>query len=156
MLEKFPPVEKIAEAWSALASGRVKIDGSPDALSGTAEVVSSNGEKTYRLAWDGNVYESDDSATWWQGYPGYPVLALLMAQGKLPYDPRLGEYFKGINWNAANAKAKRNYAEALRSAIDSLDLSPQIVAEVDSEETKTMEALKSLDIAIRRYRKKRS
>lgn len=156
MLEKLPPVEKVVEAWSALASGRVEIDGSPDAPAGTAKVVSSSGEKTYSLAWERNVYESDDGAAWWQGYPGYPILALLMARGKLPYEPRLAEYFTGINWNAANSRAKRNYAEALRSVIDSLRLSPHIVAEIESEADKTMEALKSLDIIVRRYRKKRA
>ncbi|MDE5833332.1 MAG: hypothetical protein K2H64_10220 [Desulfovibrio sp.] len=153
---KTPPLEKIAEAWTALASDRVLLHDPADAPAGAAEVVSSNGAKTYRLTWVGNVYASDDSATIWQKYPGYPVLALLMARGELPYDPELAACFRNVDWNAANAKAKRNYAEAFKNVCAELKLSPEIIEKAKSESEKTLEKLKTLDISLRPYRKKKA
>ena len=33
----------------------------------------------------------NDSASYWQGYAGYPVLAVMMKEGRLPYDRELAE-----------------------------------------------------------------
>ena len=155
MLAKLPPLEKVFEAWSAIASGRTKIDDSSDEASGAASVVSSNREKTYHVEWNGGVYKSDDNATWWQKYPGYPILAVLMLQGKLPYDAELARRFENIDWNALNAREKGDYAKALKSAFADLDLSPEIAARAKEEAEKTIEILKSLDIEARRWVKKR-
>lgn len=55
-MEKMPPVEKIYEAWSAVADGRVTID---DAAR-KATVVSSDRTREYTVSWsdDGSVYNS--------------------------------------------------------------------------------------------------
>lgn len=81
-MEKMPPVEKIYEAWSAVADGRVTID---DAAR-KATVVSSDRTREYTVSWsdDGSVYNSNDNATYWRGYAGYPVIAVMMMQGRLP------------------------------------------------------------------------
>ena len=83
-MEKLPPIAKVYEAWSAVADGRVKLH--PDERRAT--VTSSNGEKEYTVSWDedGAAYSSNDNATYWQGYAGYPVIAVLMEQGALPLD----------------------------------------------------------------------
>ena len=74
-MEKMPPVEKIYEAWSAVADGRVTID---DAAR-KATVVSSDRTREYTVSWsdDGSVYNSNDNATYWRGYAGYPVIAVM-------------------------------------------------------------------------------
>ena len=72
MMKKLPPLEKVFEAYSAIADGRVAVDGQE------ARVRSSDGAKEYTVTWDGDVYASDDSTTYWQGYAGYPVLAVLL------------------------------------------------------------------------------
>ncbi len=77
-MEKNPPIEKIYEAYSAIADGRVTL------CVGEAAVRSSNGQKEYLVTWDDRVYTSNDSATYWQGYAGYPVIAVLLLQGELP------------------------------------------------------------------------
>lgn len=77
-MEKLPPLQKIYEAWSALADGRVEMG------EDTADVASSNGAKHYTVSWTEDTYSSNDNASYWQGYAGYPVLAVLMKQGKLP------------------------------------------------------------------------
>ena len=65
-MEKMPPLAKVFEAWSALADGRVSLDGEDR----RATVTSSNGLKAYTVAWseDGGTYSSNDNATYWQGY----------------------------------------------------------------------------------------
>lgn len=147
MIAKEPPREKIFEAWSAVASGRVQFAGAPDAKTGDAEVESSNGEKKYFVSWSDGRYGSDDPATWWQKYPGYPILAVLMLQGKLPYDAKIASLFKNVNWTDANAAARRDYALAFREVCAALKLSPETIAEAEREATRTLEILKTLDIA---------
>ena len=155
MLEKLPPAEKAAEAWGALASGRVTFQGDPDAAAGEATIVSSNGDKSYRVSWDGDAYRSDDPATFWQNYPGYPVLAVLMAQKKLPYDPELASLFKGVNWAEINAAYKRDYAAALKKVCESLGLGEARIGEIRAEAERALEALKSLGITVGRWRAKK-
>ena len=48
------------------------------------EVVSSDGTKKYRveISADGREISSNDNASYWQGYLGYPAIAVLMARGK--------------------------------------------------------------------------
>ena len=46
------------------------------------------------MRWDGNHYTSNDSATYWAGYPGYPVLAVWMKQGILPMNEEIIALFE--------------------------------------------------------------
>lgn len=129
---KIGPVEKIYEALSAIADDRVKFITEEGCLmptaQGVAKVTSSDGKKTYTVTWQGEDYTSNDNATYWQGYAGYPVIAVLMLQGRLPLDRNIAELFKDINWTELNASHKRDYAAALdevmqqrhidRSAVD--------------------------------------
>ncbi|WP_418979852.1 hypothetical protein [Adlercreutzia equolifaciens] len=80
-MEKLPPVEKVYEAWTALVDDRYDL--SPEALI----VRSSDGSKEYRVTWDDEGrYRSNDNATFWQGYAGYPVIMALMLQGRVPFN----------------------------------------------------------------------
>ena len=76
---KLPPKEKIPEAYTAIEDKRIKL------LKNHAIVQSSNKEKEYFIQWQGNVYYSNDAATYWQGYLGYPIIAVLMLQQKLTW-----------------------------------------------------------------------
>ena len=83
-MEKLPPIAKVYEAWSAVADGRMVLH--PNERCAT--VASSNAQKEYTVTWDeaDAVHSSKDNATYWQGYAGYPVIAVLMEQGALPLD----------------------------------------------------------------------
>ena len=104
---KLPPIEKIPEAYSAVADERVAMG------EHSAKVRSSDGTKTYTVQWDGDAYTSDDNGSKWQNYSGYPILAVLFLQGKLPLDRRIAELFRGIPWKELNKAHKNKYAEAL-------------------------------------------
>ena len=74
---KMPPMEKIPEAYTAIEDGRINL------YNDYALVKSSNNEKEYLIKWQDNIYYSNDNSTYWQGYPGYPIIAILMLQGKI-------------------------------------------------------------------------
>ena len=144
-MEKMPPIEKIHEAYSAIADGRVRMTGDTEAY-----IRSSGGEKEYTVRWDGNTYYSDDSASYWQGYPGYPVIAVLMLQGRLSLDRKIAASFSGVNWSVLNKKYKRNYAKAAAEVLSSIKANGGDVAAVNTEIEKVYEEIRQLDIAVRR------
>ncbi len=135
---KLPPIEKIPEAFTAIIDNRIKM------YTDYAEVVSSDKSKSYLIKWKKNVYFSNDNSTYWQGYPGYPVLAVLMLQEKLNYNKDVLKYFKNINWNELNKKHNRNYQNSLEEIIGNLSEKEYIVQEIE----KIYNEIKELDIEI--------
>ena len=74
-----PPPIKVYEAIGAIGDGRVRaIDNSDPPR--VWEVVSSDGAKKYRveISADGREISSNDNASYWQGYLGYPAVAVLL------------------------------------------------------------------------------
>ena len=144
-MKKLPPFEKVYEAYSALADGRVTL--CPDER--LASVVSSNGEKSYTVAWDEarTTYSSNDNATYWQGYAGYPVIAVLMEQGLVPLDRAVAAGFAGIDWAELNERFHRDYAQAARAAMAERHLD---IAGVECAARTAYDALAALGIAIKR------
>ncbi|MBW0439720.1 hypothetical protein KDY99_01020 [Lactobacillus gasseri] len=140
-MKKLPPIQKILEAYTAIVDKHVNL------TKDQAEVASSNGAKTYTVNWDDNEYHSNDNATYWQGYAGYPVIAVLMLQGKLPFNQKLADNFKSVNWNEIYSKFKRNYAKAATEVIKKKGLDEN---EVMAELGAVYEDLKKLPITIKR------
>ena len=141
MMDKLPPKEKIYEAYSALADKRVTLKDDH------GEVLSSDRSKSYTIAFEENVYSSNDNSTYWQGYAGYPVIAVLFLQGKLPFKKETADKFKDINWNSLNKQFKRDYKTAAEYIMKERQLDYQSIEE---ETDKVYEALKNLDIVIKR------
>jgi len=94
---RLPPRIKVLEALGSIADGRINVQDNE------AEVTSSTGERTYKVIVrdDGRVY-STDNGTIYRGYIGYPIIALLMIKGKLPYDERIANALSGIPWKRLN------------------------------------------------------
>lgn len=144
-MEKLPPVQKVYEAFSALADDR--FDLAPSEL----KVHSSDGTKEYTVTWDDDGhYRSNDNATYWQGYAGYPVIVALLLQGRLPLDETVASWFAGIPWKRLNDAHKRDYdaatAEAFRLA--GFSMPQQLQAEEAAAEA--MEALRELPVTVGR------
>lgn len=114
------PLEKIYEAWTAIADGRVEFTNGSTIADGTAYVDSSDGQKRYTVKWreGGKIFTSTDNATYWRGYPGYPVVAVLMGLGVLSYNIGIARKYRGINWTKLNTKHKRDYSGALQEVED--------------------------------------
>ncbi len=124
MMKKFPPIEKILEAYTAIADGHVKLENDQ------ALVTSSN-----------------DNASYWQGYLGYPGIAVLMLQGKLPYDKELAQQFAGVDWNKINQEYKRNYAQAADAVMTAKGIDKK---KAETELHHVYNALKQLPIIVKR------
>ena len=97
---KKPPKAKIYEALGALGDNRVSL-----LENRTARVISSSGNKTYTVEWseDEKYITSNDNASFWLGYMGYPILAVLMLRNKIIFNQRVASLpsnhkSNNINW----------------------------------------------------------
>ena len=98
---KMPPKSKIYEAFSAIADGRINVK------KNTAIIKSSNKQKEYYVIWNDHQITSNDNATFWQKYPGYPIIAVWLKTKQISYDESVTKFFKNINWQEQNKKNKR-------------------------------------------------
>lgn len=142
---KMPPAEKILEAYSAIADGRIRMN------ENSAEVDSSDASKTYLVEWDGDTFASSDPATYWQSYPGYPVLAVLLKQGRLPLDEEMIRPMAGIPWKKLNDAHKRDYKAAAEEALETVKGKEEILALAE----KGNRELASLELTLKRKLKKK-
>jgi hypothetical protein len=110
-----PPIAKVYEALSAVADGRVKLTSET-----SAEVTSSAGDKKYTVRWSPDFREitSNDNATRWQGYAGYPIIAVLLQMGRIDYNPAIARTLAGVPWHALNERFKRNYDAAIEHVLE--------------------------------------
>ncbi|MFT8908012.1 MAG: hypothetical protein ABF908_04185 [Lentilactobacillus diolivorans] len=107
---KQTPIAKVYEALSAIADNRITMRDT-DAL-----ITSSNYSKCYTVRISDDLYSSNDNATYWQHYAGYPIVAVLIKQGKLVlpnHSKELLAAFKDINWKKLNLAHKNNYDQAV-------------------------------------------
>ena len=141
MMKKFPPIEKILEAYTAIADGHVKLENDQ------ALVTSSNETKTYTVTFHDNTYTSNDNASYWQGYLGYPGIVVLMLQGKLPYDKELAQQFAGVDWNKINQEYKRNYAQTADAVMTAKGIGKK---KAETELHHVYDTLKQLPINVKR------
>jgi hypothetical protein len=136
-----PPLIKVYEALGALGDGRVHESGG-----GAAEVVSSDRSKTYRVevSADGRAVSSNDNASYWQGYLGYPGIAVLLARGFLNVRGDTTRALAGIPWKEINRRFKNDYerttAEVARIVAERGGDFDAIRAEADS----ILEALRAM------------
>ena len=143
-MKKLPPIQKIHEAYSAIADNRIVMG------EHSAKVASSDYKKVYKVTWDGNLYTSNDNGSYWQGYAGYPMIAVLMLQEKLPLNRNVADNFKGINWTELNAKHKADYEKAVGEVIDGLQEKGADTGEINVEINNVYEKIKSLNIETKR------
>lgn len=140
-MKKLPPIEKVYEAWTAIADKRVEMG------EGEATVESSDGAKEYTVKFQGDNYSSTDNATFWQGYPGYPVLAVMMLQGKLPLALDEAYEWKGVNWKEINTKYRNDYAKAVAEVAESRNIDKM---KANDAARKVMDTLEKMTIQIKR------
>ncbi|MBO4538481.1 MAG: hypothetical protein J5694_06445 [Erysipelotrichaceae bacterium] len=144
MMKKLPPIEKIYEAYSAIADGRISMH------EHFAEVTSSDRTKDYIVTFNNGVYSSNDNGSYWQSYAGYPILAVLILQGKLSYEPKTAALFRNINWKKLNTQYKNKYADAVREIFRDLRNRGVDTEEISRQVQNTYNELKRLDISLKK------
>jgi hypothetical protein len=107
---KMPPLIKAYEAMGALGDGRVQIVDEHRTL-----VASSDASKTYEVETaDANrEISSNDNASYWQGYLGYPGIAALLARGLYKPRPEALDALRGIPWKELNRRFRNDYSKTL-------------------------------------------
>lgn len=141
-----PPLAKIYEAYSAVADHRVYM------TTDQAIVIASNYQKGYTVRFTENEYSSNDNATYWQHYAGYPIIATLLAQGRLT--PTIADLtpFQHVDWHALNEANHRNYDQAIQAMLAPLPAATQTA--IKSGVAQTAEDLAALPLTIKRNRAK--
>lgn len=130
---KMPPKAKVYEALSSVADKRVSLTGRT-----TAQVQSSSRDKTYDVEWSENMHEitSNDNASYWQGYTGYPLIAALLQIGKISFNPRIAHMLADVPWKSVNKQFKRDYDKAINHVLDGIeakgDSRTEIIQEVEN------------------------
>ena len=140
---KMPPKAKIYEALSAVADKRVTIIGPT-----SAQVQSSSHDKIYNVEWSEDIREitSNDNASHWQGYIGYPIIAVLLKIGKLSFNIHIAELLAGVPWKIINNKFKRDYDKAINHVLDQIEEKGRNRTEIVQEVEKIYEQLGSLGL----------
>jgi hypothetical protein len=136
-----PPLIKVYEALGALGDGRVRIVDSRRAL-----VTSSDGSKTYEVetSEDGREISSNDNASYWQGYLGYPAIAVLLARGLYRPPANVTDALAGIPWKTLNRKFKNDYAKTLAEVDKELEQSGHDPDAVRSEAESVLSFIRKL------------
>src|SRR6185312_4532977 len=104
-LWKLPPIIKIYEAAGAIGDGRLELIDET-----RATVTSSDGAKTYEVAFDAaaRTVAANDNASYWQGYLGYPGIAMLLLRGVLEVSRETAAALRGIAWKELNRRFKND------------------------------------------------
>lgn len=147
-ITKLPPIEKIPEAFSVLADQRITM------YDDHADIVSSNQEKQYTVLFHENLYQSNDAATYWQGYPGYPIIAVWLIQKRLCVDETILPYFKAIPWHQLNEQYHRKYDQVLEALYQKWEKEGIDVAHIRQEIQTIYETMKTLDVEVKKNTKK--
>jgi hypothetical protein len=142
-LWKMPPITKIYEAFTAVADGRVQLTGT-----GLATVASSRGDKVYDVEWsdDAGTIAANDNASYWQGYVGYPIVAVLLARGVLHADEAAVTALHGFPWHDLNKRYKRDYDAAVAQVLRDLAAGGTDAALIEREAAAVLEQLADLGL----------
>lgn len=136
------PISKIYEALSAIADKRVrKIDETH------YHVTSSDKAKTYTVVLEGKTASSNDNATYWQHYAGYPIIACYLYEGKLAYDKKVLPHLANIPWKKLNTENKNHYDKSIQQAFKTLD--EETAEEIRKEAEEIQNAFMTFDLTIK-------
>ena len=107
---KIPPIIKVYEALGAVGDGRVRIEDARRTV-----VTSSDGSKNYEveMSEDGREIASNDNASYWRGYLGYPAIAVLIERGHYRAPANVSDALAGIAWKELNTKFRNDYAKTI-------------------------------------------
>lgn len=111
---KMPPIAKVYEALGAVGDGRVEIVDAARAM-----VASSDGARRYEvtISADGREVSSNDNASFWQGYLGYPAIAVMIVRGLIGRPAEAISALAGVPWKQLNTRYRNDYDRTLDDAL---------------------------------------
>ncbi len=139
-LYNIPIIEKVYEAYSAIADDRILNENNE------YKVSSSDYTKAYTIIKSNNTYISNDNMSYWKQTIGYPILAIMMISGELKYNEDVVKYFKDINWKKINTEYKNDYVKVAQLILEDMK-NNKIDTDLIKEETqKVYEQIKNLKL----------
>jgi len=140
---KLPPKEKVHEALSAALEDRVEFTADD-----RADVWSSDRSKRYTVTWsaDRSSFGANDNASFYQGYMGYPIIAVMLKLDILPFRPEECGALVDVPWKAINKKFKNNYAQAVNEVLNERVAEPDKRQAIDHYVDEVFSKLADLDI----------
>jgi hypothetical protein len=137
---KLPPIVKVYEALGAVGDGRVRIVDDTHAI-----VTSSTGKKNYNVetSLDGREISSNDNASYWQDYLGYPGIAVLIARGYYRPPANVIDALAGVAWKELNSRFRNNYEKTIAEVEKQVEDSGHDPDAARSEAEALLEFLKS-------------
>ncbi|MGH7934880.1 MAG: hypothetical protein ACREQN_17195 [Candidatus Binataceae bacterium] len=136
---KMPPIAKVYEALGALGDGRVRIVSPIHAL-----VKSSAGDKTYEVevSADGREIAANDNASYWQGYLGYPAIAVLLARGLYRPREQVVRALSGVAWKELNRRFRNDYDRTIAEVLANAERAGYEAAMIRTEAEAVLEAVR--------------
>lgn len=100
-----PPKIKILEALGCIGDKRIEVNGNK------AKVFSSSRGKYYDVEFNQtkNQIMSNDNASFYVGYLGYPSIAYLLATNIISYNPTFATALGDIKWKDINTTFKNDF-----------------------------------------------
>jgi hypothetical protein len=137
---KLPPIVKVYEALGAVGDGRIRIVDDTHAI-----VTSSAGKKNYNVetSLDGREVSSNDNASYWQDYLGYPGIAVLIERGHYRPPANVTDALAGIPWKEINTRFRNNYEKTIAEVEKQVEDSGHDPDAVRSEAEAVLEFLKT-------------
>ena len=89
---------------------------------------------------------ANDNASYWQGYLGYPIVAVLLARGELRADDAAVKAMAGVPWHDLNQRFKRDYEAAVAQVLGELAARGGDPALVEREVAAVLDQLRALDL----------
>jgi hypothetical protein len=136
-----PPIIKVYEAFGALADGRVHLQDECHAT-----VASSDYEKIYQVenSADCRTISSNDNASYWQGYLGYPAIAVMLKRGLLVAREDAVSALAKIPWKKLNRQFRGDYCRTIRELMRTLEARGCDPLIVKAEAEAVLQALRNL------------
>ncbi len=139
---EMPPIIKVYEAFGAVADGRVQLQDDCHAT-----VISSDFTRTYQVenSTDCRSISSNDNASYWQGYLGYPAIAMMLKRGLLQAREDVIQALGKIPWKKLNRRFRGDYgrtiAEVMRTVEETTGVDHRVI---EAEANAILQALKNL------------
>jgi len=72
---------------------------------------------TLKFSADCRTISSNDNASYWQGYLGYPAIAVMLKRGLCAVRTETMSAFGGIRWNELNRRFHNNYGRTIEEVM---------------------------------------
>lgn len=116
-------------------------------------MISSDHSKAYTVVLKENLATSNDNATYWQHYAGYPIIAVLLYEKEIEMNPELLQDFKSVPWKTMNQKNKNDYEKSIQEFLLPFQEEEREKIRKENEKIEEEEEVMKLNLEIKGNRK---